>query len=199
MAAAVAAAPGQAEQAAQPQILSLPIPSAEVDELILTMDSEFAFLLHEYGLDVQIHARLVQCGFTDMVTFAKVDRSEDGLRDFIDTEIRLHRDVPKKRSIIAKLITVWESCQERGQKRRAEEAELLATDQPYKLPSTGHLVLVKAYNSAHRRLQDQEVPAEPCVDRVLRGDKERQLGRRTPHRNRREGASDRGRPWQLQD
>ena len=54
-----AAAPGQAAPAAPAQVLALPIPNSEVDDLILTMDSEFAFLLHEYGLDVQIHARLV--------------------------------------------------------------------------------------------------------------------------------------------
>ena len=77
--AAAAAAPGQAAPAAPVQVLALPIPDAEVEELILTMDSEFAFLLHEYGLHLQIHARLVQCGFADMVTFAKVDRTEDGL------------------------------------------------------------------------------------------------------------------------
>ena len=158
-----------AAAAAPVQILALVIPDGEAEALVKTMDSEFTFLLQEYHLDVQIQARLVQCGFSDMVTFAKVDRTEDGLRSFIDDEVRLHRDLPNKRSVIAKLITVWESCQERGQKRRAEDAELPASVQPYKLPSSNHLILVKAYTAAHRQLQDHEIPAEPCVDRVLGG------------------------------
>lgn len=68
---------------------------------------------------------------------------------------------------VARLLPAWEAAGELTKRRRAEEAEQLASDRPHTLPTSKHLEMRQAYASTHRELEKAETPAIALVESKL--------------------------------
>ena len=146
-------------------LLKTPLTEAEITATLVSADAELKFLFEEAGIPRDVQAKVVDMGYTDSVVFAKLeDKAEDARKIFkADLDLDENRRGPFN-AMVARLMSVWEAANKRGEKRRVEEAERKVGDLPRVLPKARHLELLRAYEAAHRELKDKDIPAPSYIE-----------------------------------
>ena len=97
------------------------------------------------GYALELQARLVQLGFKTAEAFAMLDDEVACVRKFVKDEVKLKAEGnPEYRAQIAMVLAALEAARERGQKRRANEADQRTHDIPPKLPKKTRQQLIMA-------------------------------------------------------
>ena len=158
--------PLQQPVAQTPSILAAPIGTALQTTLVAQLSDELGFLWDDANVPQELQARLVQMGFRDLNTWARVDDTVVGVRAFITEEAGLlRRGNDLFRSLVGYLIGTWETAQARGNRKREEEAEQRVGDLPRRLTDERHADIVQGYEDAHHELKEErDIPAEFSVE-----------------------------------
>ena len=79
----------------------------------------------------EIQATLASLGFSDMDVFAQIGDTAGEVRDMVAKDLGLCEDLSiQAKALAARALAAWEAAQGRGQKRKAEGAEVRAVDLP---------------------------------------------------------------------
>ena len=111
---------------------------------------------------------MTSMGFGEMDIFIKLGDTVQDVRKTIEQDFGISPEagLPGK-NVISRVISTWETAHDRGVKRRAEDAEQRATDQPRRLPKSTHLQLIRTYNENHEKLDDEGTPAQSYVEWII--------------------------------
>ena len=165
MQAAVAAA-GAQQQQQQQSLLVTPIPESVARALVASVGDELSFLWGEYSVPVEIQARLIQLGVTEVNVFSKLESDEPGMRDFIREEVKLKAQ-EGMRTNVGRLLSALEAAHLRGAKRKQEGAEQRVYDLPRTLPKKSHLTMRQAFGKLHGAPDEKELPATCAIEKQL--------------------------------
>ena len=139
-------------------ILEIPIDEAKAKELLKEAEADLTFLWRGTKIPIELQARMIKVGFTELNVLAKMANTEEDVEAIIDKEFGFKKDLGfLKRALTAKLLAACEAARLRGAKRRAEEAKQRASDIPHVLPEEGHLQMMRAYDQANQPLKDHQI------------------------------------------
>ena len=139
-----------------------------ITEALKHVDADVKYLWAQGKVVPEAQAKLASLGFGEMDIFAKLGDTVQDVRKTIETDFGISPEsgLPGK-NVISRIISAWERAYGRGVKRRAEDAQQRATDQPRRLPKSTHLQLIRTYNENHEKLDDEGTPAQSYVEWIV--------------------------------
>ena len=114
----VIAAAGAQQQPPTQSLLITPIPDEQAKALVASIGDQLSFLWDEYKVPLEIQARLIQLGVTEVNVFSKLESGEPGMRDFIREEVNLKAQ-DGMRTHVGRLLSAWEAAHLRGGQAQA--------------------------------------------------------------------------------
>ncbi len=128
-----------------------------------TIDSELRHLFEEHHLETNVIAVVSHLHAKSLMTFAKIEADEAGVRDWIISDVGIER-AGAGRGIISTLVAVWEMAKQRIAAEGAIRAEARAEGRMPELPPHAVLNLRKEYQAMVGILPDEEYPSEAYLN-----------------------------------
>ena len=149
-------------------LLAVPIPPGTATSLVAEMSSDLSFLMETNNVPFEIQARVSELGFKVMATWAMLDDSAAGVREFIIKDVGIKAEGnPQYRSHISGLLASWKAAKQRGDERHKAEAEQRVHSLPRKISEQEHMEMLNAYVALHGPLKEREIPAEAYIEQKL--------------------------------
>ena len=121
-------------------LLPNPLTAEQIAEMKSKMASDLLFLLESSSVPQEIIGRLGELNYLDIETFAHLEEEPKDFKAAIQNDIGLNpSSSPAHRSMMAKLVAVWDSARRRKNSMQQEEADQRASDVPRHLPRGKHL------------------------------------------------------------
>ena len=97
-------------------LLTVPIAAGAAEALVAEMSSDLSFLLEKNNVPIEIQARVSELGFKSMDTWAMLDDTPAGVREFVKKDVGIKQeDNPQYRSHISGLLASWSAAKKRGE------------------------------------------------------------------------------------
>ncbi len=140
--------------------------AAQQEAALSTMDTELRHLLEEHHIASEIIAAISHLHAKSVITLAKIESTEQDVRDWIVNDVGIERS-GAGRGIISTLIAVWEMCKQRVAAEGVLRAEAKAEGRTPELPPQTVLNLRRDYQAVVGVLKDEEYPSEAYLNLKL--------------------------------
>ena len=96
-------------------ILEVPIGEAAAKELLKEAEDELTSLWTKAKMPLELQARMIQVGFTELTVFANMASTEENMEAIVEKEFGFKKELGfPKRALTAKLLATWEAARLRG-------------------------------------------------------------------------------------
>ena len=155
----------QAAAAVKTQPLLNIMSAVDQESAIASMEPDLQSLLEEYKVEREIMGILAECGFTDVLVFAKAGRDEAAFEKFISKNLKLDvEESMRHNAAAARLTLAWEAAVERKDVQKKEDAEARVGGLNKILTKTKHSTMKRAYEEAHAELENPDAPSPAYLE-----------------------------------
>ena len=147
----------------------MPLPVLTAEQQAAAMEagsSDLKFLLAELKMPELLQGVFYHLGFSSVQLFASLDRTEDGVRDFLlrDFDLDPARNGLADRRTVSLVVTAWEEARALKLKQMEVKVEARAAGQRAPIDLTEHTQLRRGYEARWGALTNAETPSKAYIE-----------------------------------